>query len=68
MSWKNTIRKFSDARQLDFVIKTLESSKIHFDSMFMLLDSNSDDSVIRNQIKMIDEAITYTKEIKEKLQ
>lgn len=62
MSWENTIRKMSDAKKLDFVIKILESNKNDFEN------SKSDDVAIRQAIKMIEDAITYSKEIKEKLQ
>jgi len=62
MSWENTIRKMSDAKKLDFVIKILESNKNDFEN------SKSDDGAIRQAIQMIEDAITYSKEIKEKLQ
>ena len=51
---------------IDYIIETLETSFAHNESMLMIPDTNH--SLIHHRAKVIDNAITYSKEIKEKLQ
>tara|TARA_R100000734_G_scaffold18921_1_gene17070 strand:- start:418 stop:642 length:225 start_codon:yes stop_codon:yes gene_type:complete len=62
MSWENQIRKMSDNKKMDYIIKILESVKEDFEN------SKNIDGSIRQATKMVAEAITYSKEIKERLQ
>ena len=62
MSWENQIRKMSDSKKMDFIIKILETFKDDFEN------SGIKDGAMRQATKMVAEAITYSKEIKEKLQ